>query len=81
MGVLTCDCANVKVYTASNDQTLTEFTLPKQLLYLLESDAFFQHVSIHRFGLGGVRIVCSVLTFFGRFRRLESSDARTVNRL
>jgi hypothetical protein len=58
MGVLTCECANVKVYTASNDQTLTEFTLPKQLQYLLESDAFFQHVSIHRFGIGGVRIVC-----------------------
>ena len=55
--LLMCECANVKVYTASNDEALTEFTVPASLQHLLEKDRFFQHVSIHRFGLGGVKIV------------------------
>lgn len=61
MGLLTCECANIKVYTASNDETLTEFTLPANLQHLLEKDSFFQHVSIHRFGLGGIKIVSLLL--------------------
>eukprot|EP00123_Amoebidium_parasiticum_P007025 comp17824_c0_seq1/m.17947 comp17824_c0_seq1/g.17947 ORF comp17824_c0_seq1/g.17947 comp17824_c0_seq1/m.17947 type:complete len:477 (-) comp17824_c0_seq1:577-2007(-) len=56
MGFLSCDCANVSVYTMSKDTVLTEFTLPASLTHLIEKDAFFQRVSIQRFALGGVRM-------------------------
>eukprot|EP01134_Creolimax_fragrantissima_P004278 CFRG4278T1 len=46
-----------RLYTASSVQNeLTRFTLPSTLGHLEEADSFFQHVSIHRFGLGGINI-------------------------
>eukprot|EP00121_Abeoforma_whisleri_P000023 Awhi_evm1s22 len=56
MGLLSCSCGNVKLYTSTNDDILTEFTFPPNCRNLPELDPFFSHVSIQRFGVGGAKM-------------------------